>query len=817
MPHPLPGTGSSQFSLDHIPTTDAEVDAAAALMSLPTFGSNRYPNNGTKSKSSAPMQQQHQQRGHSSSTAATSTTAGQPRFAFADDGVAPPSSATHIRNVCYSSDSSLSDLSYGVEPPMRNRSRSPPSTLEGGGARSTGGGSSKSRGSRGRKTRKKSPNRHKQQQPRFAFDDDQPRGCQQQMPNVRVTSYASDSSLSSYGDYDERVAHRRSNTRRQPSRTTNNGRAEYQESIEVELNPDSYQSHGNHHHHHHHGNTSGAVAPAGGRHIITPVATPASATSHRGVHEPRFELAGDSRSQYQQQGQYRNPTTYNSDSSISSYGRGDHGSAAGSVVSGAAAYINPAHVSIPGYNNNNSSNNNNNVNRYLATDAQMLANMKLDASYNSMPGAAVPAAPAATATSPRFSFTDEQHRQQQQQQQHPTVTVSRPRSNSVCDSSISSHGDDSSAAYSYGENLVAQAASSAGNKAPPSPGITCYPGSTSLALPGDDDILSPLHCFMRKYGVEAFSAEPDDVARPRYGKAHAARVVVGQVGIRCLHCKHRPVSERPERAVCYPSSLRNIYHSIETWQRKHSPACTDMPRAMKERLDGLINGSRKSAGGRRQYWEESAKKLGMVDTPAGVRFAREPGYIETEVAGGAPTFTPDGGGSSMSDLNMSQSSIPHTVSVPLVSPETDDTTLVSGFLFCLMSQMETCQFTEEDRAGNRSKVKDCPIGFPGMQCKHCRGVAGLGRYFPSSIDALALANSDRNICNHVMKCRKCPQEIKDGLLRLQQEQASGKHKQKRGSRKKFFTTIWDRIQHPHPHDGPSCTQPIGSSGIRALV
>ena len=58
----------------------------------------------------------------------------------------------------------------------------------------------------------------------------------------------------------------------------------------------------------------------------------------------------------------------------------------------------------------------------------------------------------------------------------------------------------------------------------------------SLSLPKDDDVLSPFHCFMRRYCVEAFSATTDDVATPRYGKSHGVKVVVGLVGIRCLYC-----------------------------------------------------------------------------------------------------------------------------------------------------------------------------------------------------------------------------------------------------------------------------------------
>ena len=104
-----------------------------------------------------------------------------------------------------------------------------------------------------------------------------------------------------------------------------------------------------------------------------------------------------------------------------------------------------------------------------------------------------------------------------------------------------------------------------------------YTGSVSLSLPQDDDALSPLHCFMRRYCVEAFSATPDDVATPRYGKSHGVKVVAGQIGIRCLYCKHRPVSQRPERAVCFPSTLR-ILLSPHHYSAP-GPACCIRPAA----------------------------------------------------------------------------------------------------------------------------------------------------------------------------------------------------------------------------------------------
>ncbi len=336
------------------------------------------------------------------------------------------------------------------------------------------------------------------------------------------------------------------------------------------------------------------------------------------------------------------------------------------------------------------------------------------------------------------------------------------------------------------------------------------PGSVSLHTPEDDDVLSPLHCFMRRYCVEAFSAANEDVATPRYGKSHGFKVEVGQVGIRCLHCKHLPHGQRAERAVCYPSSLRNIYHSIETWQRRHSLVCKHITPWVRKSIMELMESSKTRAGGRRQYWEDSARyvaeklslqpelfsliylyltssyfrfqifllyrRLGMVDTSRGVRFARKPcdlGPLPVPLGYQLPG-APD---------------VPGHQSKPVVRAA--DQGLVTNYLFLLMDQMQTCRFTEADRTGGRSKIKDNEVGFPGMECRHCQGRAGFGRYFPSSVAALSLANSDRNVYNHLKKCRRCPEHIKKDLIRLHKTQSQSKNR--RGLRKIFFHRIWKRI------------------------
>jgi len=299
-------------------------------------------------------------------------------------------------------------------------------------------------------------------------------------------------------------------------------------------------------------------------------------------------------------------------------------------------------------------------------------------------------------------------------------------------------------------------------------------GSVSLALPEDKEVLSPLHCFMRRYCIEAFTVNEYDTNEVK----GANRLRPGMVGIRCVHCKNRPTHERAERAVCYPSSVKNIYYSMETWQRRHATVCRDIPEWVKKEMANLIVASKSCAGGRRQYWADAALKIGMIDTPDGIRFSRHPESV---------SFDDDAHNTTVSIPTQDSSG------VKLVTPQ--DKFLITSHLYLLMSQMEPCTFTEEDRTGGRSKIKTNQIGYPGIQCRHCSGKAGFGRYFPTSAHSLTLANSDRNIFNHMMKCRTCPNDIKEELKKQRERRQSLEDKlnNRRGSRKKFFTRVWEQL------------------------
>lgn len=134
-------------------------------------------------------------------------------------------------------------------------------------------------------------------------------------------------------------------------------------------------------------------------------------------------------------------------------------------------------------------------------------------------------------------------------------------------------------------------------------------------------------------------------------------------------------------------------------------------------------------------------------------------------------------------------------SAPLVAP--DDEQVATQFSFYLLGQMQMCVFTEADRLGKR---KGLPPGFPGLACRHCFGGYGSGRFFPSSIKTLSDTSKTLNVLfNHMMRCRKCPPQVRETLEKLRKVHDEQRAKMKFGSQKAFFARIWDRLHENDPH------------------
>ena len=323
-----------------------------------------------------------------------------------------------------------------------------------------------------------------------------------------------------------------------------------------------------------------------------------------------------------------------------------------------------------------------------------------------------------------------------------------------------------------------------------------------LAMDLDKEWLTPLHCFLRRHCVHVFTATERDVATPSKGKRKP--IHVGQVGIRCPHCHHSSSSSKERGSVYYPTSIASIYNATMNLLQRHLHSCSSVPPDIMKRYETL-KGDDARSGTSKKYWVKSAVSLGLVDTPNGIRYSGvtqpiesligtpvesgEQGVdsVETDAVRGAAAREENSDSATTSAQPVGQSSC-------IVTPE--DEPYGTSFSYHLMSQMQPCVFAEADRLGKR---KGLPPGFPGLACTHCFGGYGSGRFFPSSIKTLSDTSKTLNVLhNHMMRCRKCPVEVRENLTNLRKTHDEERARMKFGSQKAFFARIWDRLHYKDP-------------------
>jgi hypothetical protein len=296
-----------------------------------------------------------------------------------------------------------------------------------------------------------------------------------------------------------------------------------------------------------------------------------------------------------------------------------------------------------------------------------------------------------------------------------------------------------------------------------------FSGKRTLSLPEDKTSLSPLRCFLRE-NVYAFSATAEDIA---VRTPTTFSVTLGQVGICCVHCYNMPAKERSNRAVCFPFAIARIYQSVADIQRFHLGECKRVPEDVKARFLELQSASSKGSKGlaTRQYWMSSAKKLGLVDTEGGIRFARDPS-LEIQKAESL-------------DILAQVASDVTSASKPLVTPE--DKPHIAKFLYVVMKQLQPCKFTEADR--NKRRLKD--VGCIGVECKHCAGQVDGRKFFWSSVNAVE--SNFVSVHTHMMDCRLAPEKLKAKLANLKATRKEETARLKSGSQKAFFARVWSRL------------------------
>lgn len=123
-----------------------------------------------------------------------------------------------------------------------------------------------------------------------------------------------------------------------------------------------------------------------------------------------------------------------------------------------------------------------------------------------------------------------------------------------------------------------------------------------------------------------------------------------------------------------------------------------------------------------------------------------------------------------------------------------DADLLTDYFFHMMQQLVVCRFSEKDRKTRGGKRENISIGYGGLQCIHCMKAPSARKFFWSTVDRLA--NSFAEIPSHILKCKHCPEDVKDGLLVLKGRHPDQMQMLPRGSQKVFFRRMWRRL-----HDG----------------
>ena len=343
---------------------------------------------------------------------------------------------------------------------------------------------------------------------------------------------------------------------------------------------------------------------------------------------------------------------------------------------------------------------------------------------------------------------------------------------------------------------------------------------TTLSISSDEKFLDPVQNFLRSACIEVFVASDQNPGRG--AKPHQ----LGQVGLRCGHCKHVHRSKRAKQAVSYPSKTTNIFESVRNFQRTHFEACVYIPDELKTRYKKLILEVYRKIQQKyiKAYYAEAACEIGLVDTPHGIIFGAPPNLS------GKPSKK------LLAIMKMAENPAASAHLEELIFPKVDrrlenlklshlcsestrqvialcrqqktvfvypsDFPTISDFRFVLFHQFDPCRppSTALNRRKNRPEKWDT---LSGLCCRYCaRAHPGershRGMYFPLDLESLHDSSLSHNLTVHLTTCQHAPFEIKEALEELQRLAAEIGVTTKRGSKKIFLQKLWERMANYYP-------------------
>lgn len=145
-------------------------------------------------------------------------------------------------------------------------------------------------------------------------------------------------------------------------------------------------------------------------------------------------------------------------------------------------------------------------------------------------------------------------------------------------------------------------------------------GGIPMTQVGDKSKLSMYQRTIRDQ-LEFFVAEKVDTESSKQGRKRS--VTKGQIGIRCKHCAHVPLSVRNRGAVYYPAKLTGVYQAAQNMSSSHlTDSCTYISQSTKVDLIKLRD-RRDSAVGGKAYWVDACIEMGLYETEHGLKLKKE--------------------------------------------------------------------------------------------------------------------------------------------------------------------------------------------------
>lgn len=140
--------------------------------------------------------------------------------------------------------------------------------------------------------------------------------------------------------------------------------------------------------------------------------------------------------------------------------------------------------------------------------------------------------------------------------------------------------------------------------------------SRLLLLACDFDTLSTYQCLLRQ-NIEFFEATEQDINSITKGRNKP--VFFGQVGIRCIHCRHMDPKSRPQGATYYPAKIDSTYEAAQRSSKHLCYTCPSIPHKIRQNL--LLMKREKSApGGGKTYWNDATRIVCVEAEGGGLKF-----------------------------------------------------------------------------------------------------------------------------------------------------------------------------------------------------